>query len=227
MVSKILIIEDNSDINEILQGLLREEHEVFPAFSGTEGLMVFRYEAIDLVLLDIMLPGKSGDQVLAEIRQTSSVPVIIITALGDKKTVSDYLMNGANDYITKPFDLDEVHARVMVQLRNRSAVEPEKSKLTYKNIRLDADSFTINSAENSLRLGKKEFDILKTLMSRPKQIFTKEQLYEQVWQESYLPGDNTLNTHLSNLRKKINQLDSENEYIETIWSVGVKLAGDQ
>ena len=225
-MAKILIIEDNNDINEILQDLLKEQHEVFPAFSGTEGLMLFRYEAIDLVLLDIMLPGKNGEEVLAEIRQGSNVPVIIITALGDKKTVSDYLMNGANDYITKPFDLDEVHARVMVQLRSAKPPETESPCLCYKNITLDENSFTIQTGEQSLRLGKKEFDILKTLMSRPKQIFTKEQLYEQVWQESYLPGDNTLNTHLSNLRKKIGQLDAENDYIETVWAVGVKLAGE-
>lgn len=225
-MAKILIIEDNNDINEILQDLLKEQHEVFPAFSGTEGLMLFRYEAIDLVLLDIMLPGKNGEEVLAEIRQGSNVPVIIITALGDKKTVSDYLLNGANDYITKPFDLDEVRARVMVQLRSAQPAETEKPCLCYKNITLDENSFAIQSGDQSLRLGKKEFEILKTLMSRPKQIFTKEQLYEQVWQESYLPGDNTLNTHLSNLRKKISQLDAENEYIETVWAVGVKLAGE-
>lgn len=225
-MAKILIIEDNNDINGILQDLLKEEHQVFPAFSGTEGLMLFRYEAIDLVLLDIMLPGKSGDQVLAEIRQASNIPVIIITALGDKKTVSDYLIKGANDYITKPFDLDEVHARVMVQLRIAQPATVEKASLCYKNITLDEGSFAIECRGDSLRLGKKEFDILKTLMSRPNQIFTKEQLYEQVWQESYLPGDNTLNTHLSNLRKKINQLDPENDYIETVWAVGVKLAGE-
>ena len=232
-MARILIVEDNNEIQEILRTLLSEEHEVIQAFSGTEGMIRFEQGDIDLILLDIMLPGKNGDQVLKLIRQDSSVPVIMLTALSDKKLISQYLLDGANDYIVKPFDLDEVFARVMVQLRQNSdkqAAEiehPDKLFHQLKNIQFDVDSFEIKNSQETIRLAKKECLILQTLLGHPKKIFTKEELYELVWEDAYLPGDNTLNTHLSNLRKKLSQLDPEQEYIETIWGVGVRLKGDE
>ena len=232
-MARILIVEDNNEIQEILRTLLSEEHEVIQAFSGTEGMIRFEQGGIDLILLDIMLPGKNGDQVLKAIRQDSSVPVIMLTALSDKKLISQYLLDGANDYIVKPFDLDEVFARVTVQLRQNSdkqAAEiehPDKLIQQLKNIQFDADSFEIKNSQETIRLAKKECLILQTLLGHPKKIFTKEELYELVWEDTYLPGDNTLNTHLSNLRKKLSQLDPEQEYIETIWGVGVRLKGDE
>lgn len=232
-MARILIVEDNNEIQEILRTLLSEEHEVIQAFSGTEGMIRFEQGDIDLILLDIMLPGKNGDQVLKAIRQDSSVPVIMLTALSDKKLISQYLLDGANDYIVKPFDLDEVFARVTVQLRQNSdkqAAEiehPDKLIQQLKNIQFDADSFEIKNSQETIRLAKKECLILQTLLGHPKKIFTKEELYELVWEDPYLPGDNTLNTHLSNLRKKLSQLDPEQEYIETIWGVGVRLKGDE
>lgn len=232
-MARILVIEDNSDIQEILRTLLTEEHEVIQAFSGTEGIMRFDQGGIDLVLLDIMLPGKNGDQVLKAIREQSQIPVIMLTALSDKKLISQYLLDGANDYIVKPFDLDEVFARVTVQLRQSAEKQPMEIEKTehlsqnLKNIQFDAESFEIKNSQETIRLAKKECLILQTLLKHPKKIFTKEELYELVWEDSYLPGDNTLNTHLSNLRKKLNQLDPNQEYIETIWGVGVRLKGDK
>lgn len=232
-MARILIIEDNNEIQEILKTLLSEEHEVIQAFSGTEGMIRFEQGNIDLILLDIMLPGKNGDQVLKSIRQASSVPVIMLTALSDKKLISQYLLDGANDYIVKPFDLDEVFARVTVQLRQNSDKKlaeiehPDKLIQELKNIQFDADSFEIKNSQETIRLAKKECLIFQTLLGHPKKIFTKEELYELVWEDTYLPGDNTLNTHLSNLRKKLSQLDPEQEYIETIWGVGVRLKGDE
>ena len=232
-MARILIVEDNNEIQEILRTLLSEEHEVIQAFSGTEGMIRFEQGGIDLILLDIMLPGKNGDQVLKSIRQASSVPVIMLTALSDKKLISQYLLDGANDYIVKPFDLDEVFARVTVQLRQNSDKQsaeiehPDKLIQQLKNIQFDADSFEIKNSQETIRLAKKECLILQTLLGHPKKIFTKEELYELVWEDTYLPGDNTLNTHLSNLRKKLSQLDPEQEYIETIWGVGVRLKGDE
>ena len=232
-MARILIVEDNNEIQEILKTLLSEEHEVIQAFSGTEGMIRFEQGNIDLILLDIMLPGKNGDQVLKAVRKDSSVPVIMLTALSDKKLISQYLLDSANDYIVKPFDLDEVFARVTVQLRQNSdkqAAEmehPDKLIQQLKNIQFDADSFEIKNSQETIRLAKKECLILQTLLGHPKKIFTKEELYELVWEDPYLPGDNTLNTHLSNLRKKLSQLDPEQEYIETIWGVGVRLKGDE
>ena len=226
-MARILLIEDNNDIQEILYSLLSEDHEVLQAFSGTEGLRLFQQESIDLVLLDIMLPGKNGDQVLEEIRLQSQVPVIMMTALGDKHLISQYLLAGANDYIVKPFNLDEVAARVTVQLRGSQQAQSKPAGETLiKNIRLLPDTFEIASGDQSMRLGKKEFQIFQTLLAHPKKIFTKEELYESVWEETYLPGDNTLNAHLSNLRKKLAQLDSSTDYIETIWGLGVRLKED-
>ena len=193
-MANILIIEDNNDIHDILKDLFETEHRVFSAYSGTEGLLVFAQEAIDLVLLDIMLPGKNGDQVLAEIRKSSQIPVVMLTALGEKSLVSQYLLDGANDYIVKPFDLDEVFARVTVQLRNHLLQEQATEIQGIKNISLSPDTF--------------------------------EELFELIWEEAYLPGDNTLNTHLSNLRKKLAQVDNSEEYIETIWGLGVRLKED-
>ena len=232
-MARILIIEDNNEIQEILRTLLSEEHEVIQAFSGTEGMIRFEQGNIDLILLDIMLPGKNGDQVLKAVRKDSSVPVIMLTALSDRKLISQYLLDGANDYIVKPFDLDEVFARVTVQLRQNSDKQsaeiehPDKLIQQLKNIQFDADSFEIKNSQETIRLAKKECLILQTLLRHPKKIFTKEELYELVWEDTYLPGDNTLNTHLSNLRKKLSQLDPEQEYIETIWGVGVRLKGDE
>ena len=232
-MARILIIEDNNEIQEILRTLLSEEHEVIQAFSGTEGMIRFEQGNIDLILLDIMLPGKNGDQVLKAVRKDSSVPVIMLTALSDKKLISQYLLDGANDYIVKPFDLEEVFARVTVQLRQNSDKQPaeienpDKLIQQLKNIQFDADSFEIKNSQETIRLAKKECLILQTLLRHPKKIFTKEELFELVWEDNYLPGDNTLNTHLSNLRKKLSQLDPEQEYIETIWGVGVRLKGDE
>ena len=227
-MARILVIEDNNDIHAILTNLFEKDHEVYSAYSGTEGLTVFEREKPDLVLLDIMLPGKNGDQVLKEIRRSNSqVPILMLTALGEKSLVSQYLLNGANDYIVKPFNLDEVAARVTVQLRGSQQFQSKPAGETLiKNIRLLPDTFEIASGDQSMRLGKKEFQIFQTLLAHPKKIFTKEELYESVWEETYLPGDNTLNAHLSNLRKKLAQLDSSTDYIETIWGLGVRLKED-
>ena len=225
-MANILIIEDNTDIHALLKDLFQADHRVYSAYSGTEGLLVFAQQKIDLVLLDIMLPGKNGDQVLAEIRKSSQIPVVMLTALGEKSLVSQYLLNGANDYIVKPFNLDEVFARVTVQLRSHFSRDQIDEIQRVKNIRLLPDTFEVVKGDNRVRLGRKEYQILQTLLCHPKKIYTKEELFELVWEEPYLPGDNTLNTHLSNLRKKLAQLDPTEEYIETIWGLGVRIKED-
>jgi len=226
-MARILQIEDNEDIQRILFNLFSEEHDIIQAYSGTEGELLFQSQQIDLVLLDIMLPGKGGEEVLKFIRQRSSVPVIMLTALGDKRLISQYLLDGANDYIVKPFDLEEVYARVSVQLREHiKGSSTTENIYQVKNIKINPDSFEVSCNGKTIRLGKKEFQILYTLLQNPKKIFTKEDLYETVWEAPYLSGDNTLNAQLSNLRKKLAQVDESSEYIETIWGLGVRLKGD-
>ena len=226
-MARILQIEDNEDIQNILFNLFSEEHDIIQAYSGTEGELLFQSQEIDLVLLDIMLPGKGGEEVLKFIRQRSSVPVIMLTALGDKHLISQYLLDGANDYIVKPFDLEGVYARVSVQLREHiKGSSTTENIYQVKNIKINPDSFEVSCNGKTIRLGKKEFQILYTLLQNPKKIFTKEDLYETVWEAPYLSGDNTLNAQLSNLRKKLAQVDESSEYIETIWGLGVRLKGD-
>ncbi|RGM51656.1 response regulator transcription factor [Streptococcus vestibularis] len=226
-MARILQIEDNEDIQKILFNLFSEEHDIIQAYSGTEGELLFQSQQIDLVLLDIMLPGKGGEEVLKFIRQRSSVPVIMLTALGDKHLISQYLLDGANDYIVKPFDLEEVNARVSVQLREHIKGSSTTDNIyQVKNIKINPDSFEVSGNGKNIRLGKKEFQIFHTLLQNPKKIFTKEDLYETVWKAPYLSGDNTLNAQLSNLRKKLAQVDESSEYIETIWGLGVRLKGD-
>lgn len=223
MKKTLLIIEDNDEIQTILTNQFKDKYTVINGFSGTEGLLLFENNNINLVILDVMLPGKQGDQVLKELRLKNNVPIIIISALGDKKKISEFLLNGADDYVTKPFDLDELSARIAVQLRNVKETDTNQEFLSYKKITLNFRDFSLNNKNEKIILGRIEFEIISLLMRHPEKIFTKENLYEVIWKESYLAGDNTINTHLSNLRKKIAQLDSENNYIETLWGLGVRL----
>ena len=226
-MARILQIEDNEDIQNILFNLFSEEHDIIQAYSGTEGELLFQSQEIDLVLLDIMLPGKGGEEVLKFIRQRSSVPVIMLTALGDKHLISQYLLDGANDYIVKPFDLEEVYARVSVQLREHSKGRSKPDNIyQVKNITINPDSFEVPSHGKVIRIAKKELQIHHPLLQNPKKIITKEDHYETVWAAPYLSGDNTLNAQLSNLRKKLAQVDAGTEYIETIWGLGVRLKGE-
>lgn len=225
---RILIVEDNPEMNEMITTILKKEYEITNAYSGTEGLLYFQMQPFDLVLLDRMLPGKTGEEVLLEIRKTSHIPVIMLTALREKAEIADLLVKGANDYITKPFDINELKARILVQLRENetSNNEEQATELTYKNISLFPESYEIGNLQKRTPLKKKEFDILTLLVKHPHKVFTKEAIYNQVWRETYYGDENTINVHVSSLRKKIKELDPENEYIETVWGIGIKLAAN-
>lgn len=223
-MKKILVVEDDNEISKMLTTVLSSEYQIIPAFSGTEGLLQFANQAFDLVLLDIMLLGKTGEEVLSEIREQSSVPIIMLTALSDKKKVSEVLLKGSDDYISKPFDIDELKVRMAVQLR-RSHEKPQPSAITqYKSIQLDADLFQIRLADQRLPLARKEFQIFQLLVENQNKIYTKADLYEKVWEEAYFGDENTVNVHISNLRKKLKLMDPSEEYIEAVWSIGIKLA---
>lgn len=222
-MKKILLIEDSNEINDLLRMVLGQDYEITSAYSGTEGLLYFKNEPFNLVILDIMLPGKSGEEVLKEIRKVSSIPIIILTAICSKDKVSDLLLCGADDYLTKPFDINELKARIIVQFRKNNLQSPSDT-IDYKNIKLYPGTFEIRNKTDTIQLKKKEFEILSLLISNPKKIFTKELLYEEVWDEIYYGDENTINVHISNLRKKIHKLDSKETYIETVWGIGVKLS---
>lgn len=219
----ILIIEDDPHINAILtEALTKEGYVCTQAFSGTEALLQLSLHTYSLVLLDLMLPGASGEQVLMQLRTKSSLPVIVLTAndaLDEKVTL---LQKGADDYITKPFALAEVLARVQVQLR-RAGSEPEQTVLRHKELTLDKTTFTACVHDEVLPLTRQEFAILELLLQHPRQVFSKEAMFEYAWTEAYMGETKTLDVHISNIRKKLKSLTLE-PYIETVWGIGYRLA---
>ncbi len=218
-MKKILIIEDDNDINNMLYDLLNQNYIVTPAFSGTEGIMCFNNSIYDIVIVDLMLPGKSGESVISEIRAKSNIPIIVLTAIHDKDSIVSLLKLGANDYITKPFDNNELLARIEVQLRNNIKNDIVK----FKDIVLDFEQFDAFVEKKAVKLSKKEFEILKLMISNPKKVFTKNNLYESVWNDEFLGDDNTINVHISKIRSKLNKLNPKVEYIQTVWGIGFKM----
>jgi DNA-binding response OmpR family regulator len=178
-----------------------------------------------------MLPGRDGLEVLGELRAAGiGTPVIMLTAVTDKDSVVSLLNAGANDYLTKPFDNDELMARIQVQLRmaanaDLAVVDKEPSPVyAYKNLVLDVDAFDVTMNGHPAQLSKTEFSILKLLMSNPRKVFTKDNLYESVWGGRFVGDDNTVNVHISKLRAKLAVLDPTTEYIATVWGIGFKMA---
>jgi len=222
-MKKILIVEDDGDINNMLCDLLEQNGYISTAaYSGTEAVMRFGSDKYDLVLLDLMLPGKSGIDVLTEIKAVSSVPVIALTAVSDKDSVVSLLKTGADDYITKPFDNSELLARIEVQFRNSAGIY-EQHPTSFKDIILDNERYDGFINNQPLQLSKREFEILALLMRNPKKVFTKNNLYESVWHDEFLGDDNTINVHISKIRAKIAKIKPDDEYIHTVWGIGFKM----
>lgn len=222
-MERILIIEDEKDVNQLLaQNLQKNGYETVSVWNGPDGIRQLQNQHFDMVLLDLMLPYKSGDEILREIRKDSDIPVIVISAKDLVGTKIDLLTLGADDYITKPFDLGEVTARVVSNLR-RYHMKDQKKQLSYKELTLDTESktLTVNGAE--LELTAKEYGIMELLLQSPNKVFSKAYLYETVWGYEYLGDENVIKTHISNLRTKM-KTHSKTEYIETVWGLGYRLA---
>jgi len=224
-MANILIIEDDAHINALLHDLLTSHgHKAIQAHSGTEGLICFGSNEFDLVLLDLMLPGVTGDVVLTTIRDKSKVPIIMLTAVSDKEKVVELLRSGANDYVVKPFNNDELLARMDIWLQQQS--DDAMAELTIKDITLHVDEVKVYVAGIEVQLSKREFGILKCMMENPKKVFTKNNLYETVWQEHFVGDENTINVHISNLRNKLAKINPEVDYIQTVWGIGFKMSDD-
>ncbi|BDR57588.1 response regulator transcription factor [Xylocopilactobacillus apicola] len=222
MTAKILIVDDHEDIRALLSDVLKEFYTVFVAANGVSALAQVNQCQPDLMILDLMLPEIMGESVLKTLRKTSQIPVIVLTAIQNKDKIVELLENGANDYLTKPFDIDELLARVKVQLRQSRPRSVQKELLDYGPISLNQVTHQVLVAGQDLVLPKKEFAILQILLAHPKQVFPKDQLYEAVWGEPYFNAENTLNVHLSNLRTKIADLAEGASYINSIWGIGVR-----
>lgn len=216
----ILVVEDNIDISNLIKEVLKnEQYRVISAYSGTEALMILEKENIDLILLDLMLPGLNGEEIIKRVR---NIPIIVISAKDSLEDKVNVLLNGANDYITKPFDSAELLARIKVQLRKEE--NKRVNDLTYKDLILKQDShyLYIRNQKEKVSLTRTEYAILKQLMLNPKQVITKTKLLEEISDETLDCDENALKVHISNLRKKIKTITSD-QYIESVWGIGFKM----
>ncbi|MCM3745868.1 response regulator transcription factor [Paenibacillus pasadenensis] len=220
LLTTILIVEDDSSIHSLLKEAL-ELHgfDVQSAYSGTEGKLLIEQHSIDLVLLDLMLPGMDGEQFLGHIRQSSPVPVIVISAKNDQPTKLELLTNGADDYLTKPFDVKELLARIQIQLRHAAKTSTGKL-IHYSDIRINMDTREVTLQDQPVHLTGREFAILLLFLENPQKVFSRSNIYESVWKEPFIDSDKTINMHISNLRNKLNT--GSKTYIKTIWGVGFK-----
>lgn len=214
---KILLVEDDISIHNLIKELLiQENYEVIDAYSGTEAIFVLEKQSVDLILLDLMLPGLNGEEIITKIK---SIPIIVLSAKINNEDKINCLLNGANDYLTKPFNTEELLARIKVQLRIN---QKENKSLIYKDIKLLNDGHTLLFKDKKIHLTKTEYTILKQLLLSPKQVISKNQLLELISNDTLDCDENSLKVHISNIKKKI-RVYTNDEYIESIWGIGYKM----
>lgn len=215
----IAIVDDDVYIGDMLTEVLqREGYAVLRAYSGTEALYLLSRQRPDLVLLDLMLPGLSGEEVLPHLK---GIPVMILSAKVDVQDKVSLLLGGAADYMTKPFDTNELLARITVQLR-KAEQDPGNRFFTYENLKLDQMSLTLSVQEQEVRLTRTEYAILKLLMENPKQVIARSVLLDRISLDTPDCTERSLKQHISNLRKKLMDVSGK-DYIETVWGIGFRL----
>lgn len=217
----ILIIEDDSTINSLLCGILKKSgYEVESCTDGLNGYNMALDKDYQLILMDLMLPMKSGEEILRALRKVKKTPVIVLSAKNDVHNRIELLRLGADDFICKPFDIDEVILRIEAVLRR---VENVKDVLTYKQMRIDKEARRIFIGDDELICTATEYAILELMLGNPGKVFSKRNLFESVTGDNYLSEENTMNVHMSNLRKKIAKITDE-PYIDTVYGMGYRLA---
>lgn len=223
MNGKILIVEDNKEISALLSDFLTKNgYETITAYEGSTASALLKKQEFDIVLMDLMLPIISGEQLIKEFRACSDKPVIVISAKSMMETRLEMLRTGADDFILKPFDLNEVLVRIQVVMRRAGVVSKEENVLSCGRISYDVSDNTVSCDGRPVNLTSKELQLLKLFLSHPKKVFTKANLYETVWNDTYYYEDNTINVHVSNLRSKLKKASGE-DCIETVWGVGYRL----
>lgn len=215
----ILITDDDVHIGNMLEEILvREGYDVLRAYSGTEALMILKNHQPDLVLLDLMLPGMNGEDVLTHIRD---IPVIVVSAKAEINDKVNLLLGGAVDYVTKPFDINELLARITVALRKKG-INDISDSITFREIFLDLIAHTAYVSGQAVKLTKTEFAILKLLMQNPSQVIAKSVILDRISQDTPDCVESSLKVHISNLRRKLREVTG-NDYIEAVWGVGFKM----
>lgn len=229
MQKRILLVEDDREINKLIKDHLEQENfTVLTAFDGEEALSLFRKEEFDLILLDLMLPKFSGMDILKKVREKSLLPVLIISAKGSDLDKALGLGFGADDYISKPISMIELTARVHAAIRRATQYIPatnhsDPAIIQFKELSLDLSTFSVQVKDKIAQLTSKEFHILKLFMTNQSRVFTKEQIYQFIWQDDYYGNENVINVHIRRLRGKIEKDPSNPQYIRTIWGIGYKL----
>ena len=219
----IFIVDDDIHIGNMLEEVLqREGYKVSRAYSGTEALVVLSFQTPDLILLDLMLPGLNGEEVLPKIQ---GIPVIILSAKSETAHKVQLLLDGACDYITKPFDLTELLARITVQLRNASSQPILRHTLTFQEINLNTETHSVSVQDRPVKLTRTEYAILKLLMENPSQVITKSVLLDRISEDTPDCMESSLKVHISNLRKKLKAI-TDKDYIEAVWGIGFKMKED-
>lgn len=230
MKHHILVVEDDLDLHFILCKMLKSQnYHIQSAYSGEAAKQLILQNEYDLIILDLMLPEVTGEELLILIRQKQIVPVMIISSKAHIEDRVAALENGADDYLTKPFSQQEVLARVGALIRRYKKFNQQKSNqryLDFKNLSVDTQIRSCRVKNKALILTNKEFDLLCLFLQQPEKVFTKAFLYEQIWGDTYVVEDNALNVHISHLRKKLKAFDEETAYIETVWGIGFKLKND-
>lgn len=225
-LGKILIAEDDNDINHLISDVLtREGYAVTQAFSGTEAKLYWNSETFDLLLCDLMLPGLTGEELVAEITAKQNAAIIVISAKNTVMDKVDLLKLGASDYMTKPFDIEELVARVEVQLRkaNVASLGDADDALVWNGLSLSEDRYSAQVDGVDVRLTAREFGILQLLLTNPSKVFTKENIFASVWGETEFIDENTVNVHMSNIRGKLGKVAPDREFVETVWGIGFKM----
>ena len=217
-MKKILVVEDDNTIHKIIEDILKIEHYiVISAYSGTEAISIIENDNIDLILLDLMLPGINGEDIVKKVNKT--LPIIVISAKTSSVDKAKVLLEGANDYITKPFEKIELLARIQVQLR----ISSNKNKnLKYKEIELLEDNKTMKIQTNKIILTRTEYTIMKELLLNPSKVVTKTRLLDLMSINSENCDESSLKVHISNIRKKIRKI-TQVEYLEAVWGIGFKI----
>lgn len=221
----ILIVEDDVHINAIIYEALQKSNYICTqAFSGSEGKLIVSSKRFDLIILDLMLPGLSGEELMQHVRTKLqlNIPVIVLSA----KDQIDHKLNlfelGAVDYVTKPFDVKELLARINVHI-GATTNTPPTSEYKHKNMVLDSTARTVRINNDELYLTRQEFKIVELLLTHPTRVFTKQDLFELAWDDIYMGEDKTVTVHMSNIRNKIKKYDDE-AYIDTVWGIGFRLS---